>query len=239
MANLEALIFDFYETLVELSSGVRDRVFEDVARAVGVQLPSGEARRRWRELAASDSAVRLGGMRRLSLDGEPLPFVSFGETWRLRFTELFEKWGTEASPELGVAAHRDAHVGVTVYPEVPAALDALRGRFRLAVLSDADDDFILPCIERNGLSFEAVVTSEELRAYKPHISVFRETCRRLGVEPEHAAYVGDSPWADIAGARNAGLHAVWVDRHGNDWPEGIEPPPATVTSLDELASLLL
>jgi 2-haloalkanoic acid dehalogenase type II len=121
---------------------------------------------------------------------------------------------------------------------VPAALDGLRRSHRLAVLSDADRDFLHESVARNGLAMDTVISSEEVRAYKPHVSLFRAVCDRLGVEPSRAVYVGDSPWADIAGARHAGLGAIWINRHGYDWPEDIPPPDVTVRSLEELPALL-
>ena len=68
--------------------------------------------------------------------------------------------------------------------------------------------------------------------------MFRAVCERLAVEPKEAAYVGDSPWADMAGARNAGMRSIWINRHGLDWPEDQEPPDATIQSLAELPAAL-
>jgi FMN phosphatase YigB (HAD superfamily) len=50
--------------------------------------------------------------------------------------------------------------------------------------------------------------------------------------------VGDNPWADVEGARHAGLRAVWMDRHGAPWPGDLEPPQETVHSLLDLLTLL-
>ncbi|MEX0786614.1 MAG: HAD family hydrolase, partial [Dehalococcoidia bacterium] len=82
------------------------------------------------------------------------------------------------------------------------------------------------------------LSSEEVRAYKPHVSVFHETCARLGIEAAEAAYVGDTPYQDVEGARHAGLRAVWIDRHGFAWPDDLDPPPDRVSSLAELPELL-
>ena len=238
MANLEAVIFDYYETLAEISVPIRERVFDDLARQVGLDLPPGEGFRHWRELTTKDWKLRLGGHRRPPVDGATPPFVTFRDVWLQRSRQLFEEWGVDSPAEVGADANRGAHAGAVVYPDVPPALEALRGRVQLAVLSDADADFLESSIRQNGLGFETVVTSEEVRAYKPHVSMFREVCARLGIEPSSALYVGDSPWADIEGARHAGLRAVWINRHDAAWPEDIEPPPAVIGSLQELPELL-
>ena len=236
MANVTAVIFDYYETLAELTSAMRERLFDDLARRVGRELPAGEGFRHWRENTAGDLAVRLGG-KRAPLDGPP-PFRTFGDVWLERMWQLFQHWDVEAAGELGADAYTRLHGEALVYSDVPPALETLRSRYRLAVLSDADTGFLQASLRRNGLAFEAVVASAEMRAYKPHVSLFREVCDRLHVPAERAVYVGDNPWADIEGARRAGMRAVWINRHDATWPDDIEPPAATVTSLGELGALL-
>jgi FMN phosphatase YigB (HAD superfamily) len=54
VANIEAVIFDYYETLVQLPTAPRERAFDELARRVGVDLPPGEAYRHWRELTTKD-----------------------------------------------------------------------------------------------------------------------------------------------------------------------------------------
>ncbi len=237
MANVTAVVFDYYETLAELSPAMRERLFDELARRVGRELPAGEGFRHWRENTAGDLALRLGG-KRAPTDGPTPPFRTFGEVWLERMRQLFQHWEVEAPGELGADAYARMHENADVYPDVPLVLEALRGRYRLAVLSDADTGFLEASLRRNDLAFEAVVASDELRAYKPHVSLFREVCDRLHVTPEQAVYVGDSPWADIEGARHAGMRAVWINRYDATWPDDIAPPAATVTSLGELAALL-
>jgi putative hydrolase of the HAD superfamily len=238
VADLTAVIFDYYETLAELSFAMRERTFDDLARSVGVDLPPGEAFRHWRERTTSDAVLRLGGNTRPPLDGELVPFVSFQEVWRKRGRELFRGWCVEHPAEVCVEAYVAAHAAAGLFPDVLPAIAALRGRYRLAVLSDADTKFLAGSMERNGLAFDLAVASDEVQVYKPHESFFRHVCARLGIEPSRAVYVGDNPWADIAGARNAGLRAVWINRQRVAWPEDIEPPETEIASLDELAAAL-
>lgn len=238
MGNLKAVIFDYYETLAELTPAQRVAVFDDLARRVGAAFAPGEAYRHWRQRTTRDTTLRLRAHDRPPLDGALLPFRSFRDVWQRRFGELFSGWSVEADASVGTEAYAAAHTNAPAYPEVSAALDALRGRYRLAVFSDADHDFLHASVERNGFGFEAVMSSEEVGAYKPHVSVFRAVCSRLGVEPAEAAYVGDTPYQDVEGARHAGLRAIWLDRHEREWPGDLEPPRERIGSLAELAELL-
>jgi len=234
VANVTAVIFDFYETLVQLDHDMRERAFDEVARAAGAELPPGEAYRHWRELTPDWSLSH----QRPPLDGPAPVFRSFQDFWLERSRDLFRRWRVDAPPELGAEAYARAHAQAEVYPDAAGTIDALRGRCSLAVLSDADTGFLVDCLAHNRLAFDVVVSSEDVGAYKPHVAMFREVCARLDVAPAQAVYVGDSPWADIAGARNAGLRAVWLNRHARPWPGDIEPPETVITSLAELASVL-
>ncbi len=236
--KLTAIIFDFYETLVQLTTEQRERTFDEVARKAGMDLPPGEAFHHWRVYTTTDADLRLGGKERSAFGGEYPPFVPFRDVWKHRSAELLRHWGSASAPHLAAEAYVRAHSRAPLYPDARPAIDALRRQFKLAVLSDADTDFIVDCLTDNELSFDTIVTSEDLRIYKPHVSMFREVCVRLSVEPSEAVYVGDSPWHDIAGARNAGLRAVWLNRHEREWPEDIDPPETVITSLGELASVL-
>jgi pyrophosphatase PpaX len=79
-------------------------------------------------------------------------------------------------------------------------------------------------IERHALSaiFGAVVCAEDTPERKPHPEPLRSALRQLGVAPENAAYVGDSP-EDIAMARAAGVVAIAI-------PGGFPNRPALVAA---------
>ena len=221
MAKIEAVVFDYYETLARLPDAAREPLFDDIAHRAGASLAPGEAYRQWRRDIDNDLKVRFGGVRP-ALDG-PVEFVSFRETWIERFRQLFAFWGVDAAPGLGADASRDAPADAEIYPDARRGLEALRAGYRLAIFSNADNDFLSPSVERSDLGMETVISSEDVQAYKPHVSAFREVCRRLELAPEAVVYIGDSPRADIEGPLHAGMRAVWINRCG------VEPGEPTTT----------
>jgi 2-haloalkanoic acid dehalogenase type II len=117
-------------------------------------------------------------------------------------------------------------------------LHALRGSYRIAVLSNADDDFLSSFLKRTGLEFEAVVSSEAARSYKPRSAIFAHLCSLLELEPREVLYVGDSPMADLLGARSAGLATAWINRDGQKLPDKIPAPDVEIRDLRELLEVL-
>ena len=106
-----------------------------------------------------------------------------------------------------------------MYRDVPPALEALHARVPLAIVSNADPDYLHGTIRTNKLAFEHVIHSEGERVYKPHPRIFQTALDALSIEdPSQALYVGDSPREDILGPHDVGMPAVWVNRTGLDWP---------------------
>jgi putative hydrolase of the HAD superfamily len=111
-------------------------------------------------------------------------------------------------------------------------LERLRaGGARLAVVSNWDVS-LHDVLERTGLRglLDAVVISAELGVAKPDPAIFRAALERLGAKADDAIHVGDSVEHDVAGARAAGLEAVFVARNGAQAPDGVR----VVASLDGL-----
>lgn len=123
---------------------------------------------------------------------------------------------------------------VTLFADVEPALHSLGRQYRLATLSNGNAD-----LTRIGLAshFEVCLTARDVGAAKPDARAFAALLRTLGAEPHQVAYVGDDPQADVAGARAAGLHTVWLNRGVIAWPADLPGADLEVASLAELAEL--
>ena len=107
--------------------------------------------------------------------------------------------------------------------------------YRLGVLSNRDKPFQQE-IEELGIAhfFELALAGGEVNMWKPEPFLFVHACERLKVLPTEAMYVGDNYFADVIGARRAGLQPVLYD------PRGVFPDPdcASIRSFDELRGIL-
>jgi 2-haloacid dehalogenase len=100
-----------------------------------------------------------------------------------------------------------------VFADVEPALAGLRSAgYRLAVLTNCDDDLFAQTQRSFRLPFDLVVTAEQVKDYKPSLSHFRRFLRVSGVEMSDWVHVACSWFHDIAPARELGLKRVWVDR---------------------------
>lgn len=106
---------------------------------------------------------------------------------------------------------------VSAVPGAAETLAALAPRYRLVVATNADESgggLVLAALARVALddAFEAVFSSADLGVTKPDTTFYHAMADRLGVPARAIVMVGDNHVNDVAGARAAGLHAVWLDR---------------------------
>lgn len=170
----------------------------------------------------------------------PLPnWHSQWEIWRRQFQAACDAHKVDSDPTFAADRFREALSVAPAYPDAYDAVEGLAARGLLVgLLSNADEDFIQSAISRARLRFSVIQSSESLRAYKPNRAIFQALAHRLGVEPGEVLYVGDSPFADIAGARNAGLRTAWIRREEAPFPAHLSPADVTITSLRELLDIV-
>lgn len=134
---------------------------------------------------------------------------------------------------------------VAAVPGAAEALARLHGRYRLVVLTNAEDspaDAVRAALARVGLDryVDDVVSSADVGDRKPNYTFFRTALLRVGrgglpLDPRRAVMVGDGTTNDVLGAQRAGLRTVWFNEGGRRrYPEGQAPPDAVIRSLAEL-----
>ena len=120
---------------------------------------------------------------------------------------------------------------VTCYPDVRPALARLARTRPLFALSNGNADLGLCGIAEY---FSGHVSARGVGAAKPDQRIFAALAANAGVPAAEILHVGDDPYADVEGARRAGMQAVWLNRDSRPWPPELEPPPRTVVSLDAI-----
>jgi len=127
------------------------------------------------------------------------------------------------------------------WPDTVNALHLLRERFRLAVISNVDDDLFAGTRPQLSVEFDQVITAQQAQAYKPSLKIFNLALSRIGASPSRVLHVGQSLYHDVLPARSLGLATVWVNRpsarSGVGAVKAVEGhPDLQVSSLGELAA---
>lgn len=124
---------------------------------------------------------------------------------------------------------------VEMFPEARPALEALAKRYVLVAVTNGNAD-----LARIGIDdlFDGHVNAAMAGAAKPERPIFDVAVAVGGASAAETLHVGDHPFYDVHGAREAGLRTVWVNRDGDEWPDDYAMPDAEVAHVGELEALL-
>jgi 2-haloacid dehalogenase len=116
-------------------------------------------------------------------------------------------------PDGGDQAFILAWPDMPVFEDAGPALGALRELgWRLAILTNCDDDLFDTTRLRLPVPFDVVVTAQEVQSYKPDLGHFRKFAEKTGARKDNWIHVANSWVHDILPAARIGLRSVWVDR---------------------------
>jgi 2-haloalkanoic acid dehalogenase type II len=166
-------------------------------------------------------------------------YKRYDRAWADQFEYVFKRMHLAGDHKAAALQFKAALAGASAFLDARPAIEALRPQYRLALLSNADDDFLGECLARNDLHFDTIVTSEQAEAIKPNPAIFEYLSQKLDVAPAKVLYAGDNPIPDVLGPQRAGMMSAWVNRNAMRKPRNIPQPDLRVRSLEELASLLL
>ena len=145
-----------------------------------------------------------------------------------------------------VEAFRTHQPNISLFPDAAAALDRLRGKYSLGVISDG---YLAPQQAKvNALGLpdrldEIIITDQWGREFwKPHPRAFEEMAARLELAPRACAYVADNQAKDFIAPNALGWRTVFIKRPDAVYHDVIAPqdgkPGVMITSLDELEAVL-
>lgn len=130
------------------------------------------------------------------------------------------------------------------WPDTVSALQQLKTRYRLAILSNVDDDLFAATRPQLEVEFDEVITAQQAQAYKPSLKIFELALSRIKAPAHRVLHVGQSIYHDVVPAQALGLATVWVNRPSVRSGVGaVKPaeakPDLTVRSLEELATVAI
>jgi len=193
MSPYDVLTFDCYGTLVDWERGIGD-AFEAHARMDGVTLDRAAVLAAYHEVEPVVQAER---------------YRPYREVLTLTAQRVAERLGWP------LAARRAAFLAESVptwppFADTNAALQRLAADHRLAILSNIDDDLLAGTRKHLGVTFEFVVTAQQVGSYKPAPAHF--TVARQRIAGARWLHVAQSLFHDIRPARAHGIPAVWINR---------------------------
>jgi len=147
----------------------------------------------------------------------------------------------EAAGTAALEAIRYYYEPLCLFDGVKETLEELGSVYQLGVITNWDsEDEQRRKLRHLGLhsSFRYLIVSASAGYEKPDVRIFEDALSLAGVEPAEAVFVGDRLDVDIAGAKTAGMRAVWFNHWGGSLDGASPGPDAVIESFSELPGVL-
>ena len=213
--DFDVLSFDCYGTLIDWETGLV-QALHPILQAHGVQQDDEEVLAAYAVAEAAAEAGAYQGYRAVLATA----LRDLGALYRFTPSpEELERFATSVGDW-------------PAFPDTPGALARLARRFKLAVITNCDDDLFALSHRRLGVAFDWVITAQQARSYKPSLGPFQVALARSGVPPARLLHVAQSLFHDHVPAKQLGLRTVWVNRRHDKPGAGATPPAAAVPDLE-------
>jgi 2-haloacid dehalogenase len=217
--SVETITLDSFTTLVDVHGPTREALAEHVEDPDPVAVL-------WRSRAVDYRMVAT------FLDR----YEPYRQTTRDALEYALAVYGHEL-PEGAVEEVVGTFEELPVFEDVHGSIERLvDAGYDVAVLSNGEPDLLVSIVERAGIGdlLSAVVSADEIRAYKPDAAIYEHGAERTDTPIERIAHAA-TPWYDVYGAMGAGMQGIWVNRRGRPWDTFDGEPSLIVDSLAGLA----
>ncbi len=213
--DFEVLTLDCYGTLIDWEAGIWDAL----------------------QPILTDRRLNLTRNQALELYGELESDAERGEylTYRAVLRKVLEGFGARlgfAPTEMELQRFAESVKDWPAFSDSARALQALRRKYRLAIISNIDDDLFAYSAQRLRAPFDWVITAQQARSYKPALNNFRLALERIGLPKNKILHVAQSLFHDIAPAKALGWSTVWINRRHGQEGFGATPPAQAQPDLE-------
>lgn len=216
-ADVQALVFDVFGTVVDWRSGVARESAPFIARYAPSADPAAFADA-WRRLYSPAMEEIRSGRR---------PFVRLDLLHRENLEAVLPEFGIDlaAVPPSELDALNLAWRRLDPWPDTVPGLTRLKRRFIIAPLSNGNIRLMLDMAKRAGLPWDAILGAEIAQAYKPSPGAYLHNVETLMLKPQQVCLVAAHN-DDLAAARRCGLRTAFIPRpteHGPRQTTDLEP----------------
>lgn len=134
------------------------------------------------------------------------------------------------------AALLESYRHLAAYDDVRPVLERIRAKgAKTAILSNGDGTMLEDAVKAASLEalFDGLISIEEIGLYKTAPDAYRLVKGAFGIEPNRTLFISSNRW-DVAGARLAGFHPLWINRTGRSDEYRDCPPDAILKNLGEI-----
>ena len=193
-SRFKILTFDCYGTLIDWESGIFGAL-RPILKAHGKSIPDARLLEMYGELEVQAEAE----------------YRSYREVLQLVVSGFGKQLGFEPSDQ-EKRSLADSLRNWTPFPDTVKALERLKSKFKLAVVSNVDNDLFSDTAPKLKVRFDHVITAQQAHCYKPGMKIFHLALQNIGHSSGEILHCAQSVYHDVIPAKSLGLKTVWVNR---------------------------
>ncbi|NET26729.1 haloacid dehalogenase type II [Okeania sp. SIO1I7] len=226
LENFEIVSFDCYGTLIDWESGIITVLKNLIAN---------------HQINISPQQI-LEMFAKFESEAEAGEYIKYREVLK----QVVEKIGKELNfqpTESELNSLANSIKNWQPFPDTITALQTLKQKYRIAIISNIDDDLFTDTAKHLQIEFDFVITAQQIKSYKPSQKNFKTAIKKMEITPEKLLHIAQSIYHDIVPAKAMGLSTIWVNRRQEK--EGLgatlpasEKPDLEVPDLKTLVDLI-
>ncbi|KLO24464.1 hypothetical protein X275_00130 [Marinitoga sp. 1197] len=195
---IKGIIFDLYGTLINAN-----HLFLPIAEIISKEI----------NIPAIDLEKTIRNVYNKYFNSYHLkPFKPEREYYNLMFKELKKFYKLENSEEWYINQMYKTFIELKPYDDVEFLKTIKKAKIKIAILSNADDDFVIPALKNKPFPFDFLITSYSVKMYKPDPKIFEYTLNKMNLQKNEVIFVGDNYNVDIVGGNNFGIKSILIKR---------------------------
>jgi len=205
--EIQVLTFDCYGTLIDWETGILG-VLRPILRGHNLQVSDHDILESY---SSTEAAIEQDAYRR------------YREVLRSVVRQFGERFGFHPTED-ETASLAESLRDWPPFTDTEPALRKLQKKYKLAVISNVDDDLFAASNHRLGIDFDHIITAQHANAYKPSETVFEFALKNIGIPRSRILHCAQSLYHDIAPARKLGIRTAWINRRHRARGFGATPP---------------
>lgn len=209
MKRYKVISFDMFQTLVNLNARVSE-IWQGILEE--------EYSEEKCEIGAEAIFTNLPPAYRKAIN----PFMTMEEVFMECAASVVKQTGYDVTPYKVAYNLMYQHGQAPFYEESLDVIKKLKEKYSVIISSDASPSMVEPLLAQ--INADKAFISDDIRCYKGETSgkFFKIVLSELNIKPDEMLHVGDS-FADIVGAKNAGIDACWINRDNRVWNHTLQP----------------
>jgi len=196
--SFRCISFDCYGTLIDWETGIL-QAMRAILNAHNIEITDDEILHKYSQLEPAEQRRNYRSYKEI-LQGVVIGFA--------------DRYGFRASLEQ-TKSLADSLAHWRPFPDTVPALRQLKKKFKLAVISNIDDDLFQQTARWLEVPFDFVITAQQAKSYKPAHNNFHLALTRIALPKEQLLHAAESLFHDIAPCNQLGIRSVWVNRRGS------------------------